>query len=86
MNSQTVFLHGLGQTARDWDAVIRQASLQNVDCPELFMLSDGELLYPGLLRGLEKRFFLYARKVFPEKRRKKRDLIRLSHSMRSLNY
>ena len=35
---KTVFLHGMGQTAHDWDAVLSQASLPDVDCPELSAL------------------------------------------------
>lgn len=54
---KTVFLHGLGQTAQDWEEVIRQTALADVDCPELFSLSEGEITYPHILDGLEKRYF-----------------------------
>lgn len=54
---KTVFLHGLGQTAQDWDGVIRQAALADADCPELFSLPEGEITYPNILDGLEKRYF-----------------------------
>ena len=40
---KTVFLHGLGQTAHEWDAVLSRASLPDADCPELSMLTEGEL-------------------------------------------
>ena len=29
---KTVFLHGLGQTAHDWDAVLSQAGLSGAVC------------------------------------------------------
>ena len=53
---KTVFLHGMGQTAHDWDAVLSQASLPDVDCPELSALPEGKLTYPGLRTGFEKRY------------------------------
>lgn len=52
-----VFLHGLGQTAQDWQAVVAHTSLPDVDCPELFSLANGDFTYPCILAGLEK---LYA--------------------------
>ena len=39
LEMKTVFLHGLGQTAHDWDAVLNRASLPDVDCPELSTLT-----------------------------------------------
>ena len=42
---KTVLLHGLGQTAHDWDAVIHCATLQDIDCPELPALAKEELTY-----------------------------------------
>lgn len=42
---KTVLLHGLGQTAQDWDAVIHCAALQDIDCPELPALAKEELTY-----------------------------------------
>ena len=53
---KTIFLHGLGQTAQDWEEVIRQTALSEVDCPELFSLSEGEITYFGIRNGLEKRY------------------------------
>ena len=53
---KTVFLHGLGQTAHEWDAVLSPASLPDADCPELSMLTEGELSYTGLRTGFEKRY------------------------------
>ena len=53
---KTVFLHGMGQTAHDWDAVLSQASLPDVDCPELSALPEGKLTYTGLRTGFEKRY------------------------------
>ena len=50
---KTVFLHGLGQTAHDWDAVLSQTSLPDVDCPELSALPEGKLTYTGLRTGFE---------------------------------
>lgn len=41
-----VFLHGLGQTAHDWQAVIHQSSLFDVDCPELFSFAENDFLIP----------------------------------------
>ena len=40
---KTIFLHGLGQTAQDWEEVIRQTALSEVDCPELFPCRKGRL-------------------------------------------
>lgn len=53
---KTIFLHGLGQAAQDWEEVIRQTALSEVDCPELFSLSEGEITYFGIRNGLEKRY------------------------------
>ena len=53
---KTVFLHGMGQTAHDWDAVLSQTSLSDVDCPELSALPEGKLTYTGLRTGFEKRY------------------------------
>ena len=57
-----VFLHGLGQTSQDWKRVIENISLPDVECPELFPLTEGEITYPGILAELEK---LYAETVEP---------------------
>lgn len=53
---KTVLLHGLGQTAHDWDAVIHCAALQDIDCPELPALTKEELTYSAVLAGLERRY------------------------------
>lgn len=53
---KTVFLHGLGQTACDWDETIRRCSNLDPDCPDLFSLAGKEITYPRLLRGLEARY------------------------------
>lgn len=53
---KTVFLHGLGQTAHEWDAVLSRASLPDTDCPELSALTEREMTYAGLRTGLEKRY------------------------------
>lgn len=53
---KTVILHGLGQTSHDWLDVINQASLPDVDCPELFSISKENISYPDILTGLEERY------------------------------
>ena len=58
-----VFLHGLGQTAQDWQAVIHQSSLSDVDCPELFSFAENDFTYSGILSGLE-RFYANASEPF----------------------
>ena len=40
---KTVFLHGLGQTAQVWKEVVQQLSISDVDCPELFSLTEDEI-------------------------------------------
>ena len=50
---KTVLLHGLGQTAQDWKAVVRQLSTSNVDCPELFSATGDEISYARILADLE---------------------------------
>ena len=82
---KTVFLHGMGQTAHDWDAVLSQASLPDVDCPELSVLPEGKLTYTGLRTGFEKRY-TNVKEAFSDMGVSKRDMIRLCHSMRSLNF
>lgn len=57
-----VFLHGLGQTAQDWQAVVGLARLPDADCPELFALANENFTYPAVLAGLEK---LYAQTDAP---------------------
>ena len=58
-----VFLHGLGQTAHDWQAVIHQSSLFDVDCPELFSFAENDFTYSGILSDLE-RFYANASEPF----------------------
>lgn len=54
---KTVFLHGLGQTPRDWDAVTGQVPSLEIDCPDLFSAKEtGPLTYPNLLAQLETRY------------------------------
>lgn len=53
---KTVFFHGLGQTAQDWQEVIRQASLSDVDCPELFSQLGEDISYSHVLARLEERY------------------------------
>lgn len=57
-----VFLHGLGQTAQDWQAVVDLTLLPDVDCPELFSLTNGDFTYSSILAGLER---LYAETAEP---------------------
>ncbi|MEG0564732.1 MAG: alpha/beta hydrolase [Hungatella sp.] len=53
---KTVFLHGLGQTASDWDNTLRQTTLIDADCPELFSLAEEKIVYRQMMIGLEKRY------------------------------
>ncbi|MCM1273660.1 MAG: alpha/beta fold hydrolase [Clostridium sp.] len=53
---KTILLHGLGQTPRDWQAVISQASFSDIDCPWLFSLAKEHVTYSHLLAELEKRY------------------------------
>lgn len=54
---KTVILHGLGQTPRDWDAVIGQALSVEIDCPALFPPgATGPVTYPRVLSALEARY------------------------------
>ncbi|MCD8197956.1 MAG: alpha/beta fold hydrolase [Lachnospiraceae bacterium] len=59
---RVVFLHGLGQTARDWQTVVKCMSQSDVDCPELFSLAAGDFTYSSILSGLEK---LYEKETEP---------------------
>ncbi len=51
-----VFLHGLGQTSKDWDETIKRSSDLDADCPELFSLAKTDMSYPRILKGLERRY------------------------------
>lgn len=53
---KTIFLHGLGQTPSDWDAITCKISASDVDCPDLFALVQGVPSYPALLDALEDRY------------------------------
>lgn len=50
---KTVFLHGLGQKAEDWNEVIRLAGMQQAECPDLYKLTAGESTFQSMQRGLE---------------------------------
>ena len=77
---KTVFLHGLGQTAHDWDAVLSQASLPDVDYPELSALPEGKLTYTGLRTGFEKRY-TDVKEAFIERLPGRKILLRGNHDM-----
>ena len=54
---KTIFLHGLGQSAGDWQPVTRLLACPpaEIDCPELFSWAEpGQLAYPRLVAGLER--------------------------------
>ena len=53
---KTILLHGLGQTGRDWTDVVREMSSSDVDCPELFSLTDNPISYATILTNLERRY------------------------------
>ena len=51
-----VFLHGLGQTAQDWNPVLEQLHCTDIDCPELFLLDGQEVTYANVFAQLERRY------------------------------
>lgn len=54
---KTVFLHGLGQSPRDWDGVTGQLPALDMDCPDLFSTKETRpLTYPDLLAQIEARY------------------------------
>lgn len=53
---KTVFLHGLGQTADDWQETIRLSDCRDVDCPDIFSLAENDMTYSQIRNGLEKRY------------------------------
>lgn len=53
---KVVFLHGLGQTAQDWQMVAKNMLQTDVDCPELFSLTNGDFTYSSILSGFEKMY------------------------------
>ena len=50
-----VILHGLGQTAKDWNEVTRQLSVSDIDCPELFS-DTNDISYLRILTDLERQY------------------------------
>lgn len=52
---KTVLLHGLGQTAKDWEDVKQRLSSSNIDCPELFTTVN-DMSYSRLLDNLERQY------------------------------
>lgn len=53
---KTVLLHGLGQTAKDWEGVRQRLSAVDIDCPELFTREKNEISYFEILENLEKQY------------------------------
>lgn len=53
---KTILLHGLGQTAQDWNEVVRCMAGSAVECPELFSVSGNECSYARILENLEQRY------------------------------
>lgn len=53
---RTVFLHGLGQTAKDWDETIKRTSDLEADCPEVFSLAKTDMTYSQILKGLKRKY------------------------------
>ncbi len=51
-----VFLHGLGQTAQDWNSVLDQVHCTDTDCPELFSLDGQEVTCANVFAQLECRY------------------------------
>lgn len=53
---KTVILHGLGQTAQDWKEVVHQLTISDIECPELFSVTEDEISYSQILGDLEHRY------------------------------
>lgn len=51
-----VFLHGLGQTAQDWNSVTEQVSCSDTACPELFSLDEQDITYSNVFAQLERKY------------------------------
>ena len=52
-HEETVFWHGLGQSAGDWKETIRLSSCPEADCPELFSLGEiSQMSATGVLPAL----------------------------------
>lgn len=55
-STKTVFLHGLGQTAKDWDEIVSLSVCLEADCPEIFTFAENDMTYSKILNDLEKRY------------------------------
>ena len=55
-NVKIVLLHGLGQHPQSWQAVMSQMEGAEIDCPDLFTLTEGEPTYASVLAALEERY------------------------------
>lgn len=55
-NVKIVLLHGLGQHPQSWQAVTGQMEGAEIDCPDLFTLTEGEPTYASVLAALEERY------------------------------
>ena len=54
---KTVFLHGLGQSPRDWDGVAGLVPALAIDCPDFFSpVATGPLTYSSILERMEARY------------------------------
>ncbi len=51
-----VFLHGLGQTPRDWDLVLKEIGCFDSECPELFSLNGQHATYSNIFAQLEEKY------------------------------
>lgn len=86
-----VILHGLGQTAKDWNEVPRQLSVSDIDCPELFS-DTNDISYLRLLTDLERQyadgllFRCMPNRSFANMGLSKKNMIKLSHSMRIMDF
>ena len=49
---KTVFLHGLGQTKKDWENIVNSTSGQT-ECLDLFSINDGAITYSSIYNYLE---------------------------------
>ena len=52
---KTILLHGLGQTAKDWEGVTRQISSSDIECPELFATVK-DMSYSTIFANLERQY------------------------------
>ncbi len=51
-----IFLHGLGQTAQDWNEVVKQIPRFDTDCLKLFSANKNDITYLSILSELEKKY------------------------------